>query len=121
MFVEEQADRSLEDIHDELMLLRLHEDWLDFAGTNLPQPLQVSVLMLMLVESSELLGAVLHHCWDRASQLAVDRPVARHKHLRAERNPRDLCFVVILPLKLNLKVLGELDIREHLGHLVDGI
>jgi hypothetical protein len=36
VFVEEQADRGLEDIHDELMLLRLHEDGLDFAGTNLP-------------------------------------------------------------------------------------
>jgi len=77
--------------------------------------------MLMLVEPSELFGAVLHHCWDCACQLAVNRPVARHQHLCAKRDPRDLCFVVVQPLKLYLKILGELDIRKHLGHLIDGV
>ena len=75
--------------------------------------------MLILVEKSELFGAVLHHCWDCACQLAVGRPVARRQHLCAERDPRDLCVVRIKPLKLDLKLLRTIYIREHLRHLVD--
>ena len=119
MFVEEQADRGLKDIHNELMLLCLHEDGLDFASTKLPQPCQVSVLMLILVEKSELFGAVLHHCWDCACHLVNGRPVARNQHICAERDPRDLCFVKIKPLKLDLKLLRTIYIREHLRHLVN--
>ena len=105
MFVEEHADGCLEDIHDELVLFGLDEDGFDLACADLEEPGQVPVLMLVLVEHRELICALLHHRRNNASNVGVDRPVSRHKHLGTELNARNLSSIVVLALELGLQIL----------------
>jgi hypothetical protein len=108
----------LENIHYQLVLLRC-EEWLDLDRADLEEPRQVTVLVLVLVEHVEGISARLHRGRDGARQVAVDWPVATREHFSAKVHSADC--VASLQFEFLLQILAQLDVGEHLRHLVDSV
>jgi len=107
----------LEDVRNQLELLR-SELGLDFGLAVVIQPEEISILVLVLVESLEVGGARLHGGRDSARGLVVYRPVSSGEDFDSEFNSSDQWSLLVVS-ELLLKVLAQLHVLEHLCHFVN--
>ena len=114
--VEETKDYSLIDVGYECVLLlsSLDERWLEFNLTVLVQPLQVPILVLVLVEGLELIGAQIQLLRQLANKgVRLFRPMPIREYLSLELNPLDIGVSILLLVFVH-QIFGQSHVREHL-------
>jgi len=75
--------------------------------------------MFVLIEHLEPIGALFHLGGDVADDVVINGPVSGHQNLCAKLDACNLAALV--SVKFGLQVLAQLDVGEHLRHLVYGV
>lgn len=120
LFVVEVQDRSLENVHYQLVTFALRVSWCHFNSSELAEPHQLPVIKFGMVEPFELRSDFLHNRWQSARSLLINRPVTIRQHLDARQiGAPDL--VVSIFDEICVHIFRQLNIFEHLGHFVNGV
>lgn len=118
--VEKHEDHCLVTVHHEDVGLRSDVDGLHLQRAVLEQPCDVTVLVFLLVELFKLHSVIFEFRRESASSWSLLGPVAIGENLCVEFNTRSLHVLEGLSLlELIHQILGNVDVIEHRGELVD--